>query len=214
MHPTLEKLRRRTLGLTESRRRQRYNCHQQDDESWAQRAHSAVRMWNQHGDTLLSPLRIADLGAGSERLRAVLEQDLKQAWEYFPFDLHPQKPTTRRLDIARELPPERYDVTVMLGVLEYLSDVQAVPPRLRGCSRFAVVSYVPTDWHTTITKEARDSIGWRSHLTRRDLEHAFADGGFRQVAATETEFDQVPLWLWELDGPQLSAGSDPPAPGR
>lgn len=163
----LERLRRRTLVLTESRRRQRYNCHQQDDESWERRAETAVGLWRQGGDSSLSPLRIADLGAGSERLRDVLRRGLEQSFEYAPYDLHPQRPTTQRLDLEREVPDRQFDLIFCLGVLEYLPDLPGLLPAFGGFCRFAVVSYVPTDCRARLSRSARQAIGWRSHLSRR-----------------------------------------------
>jgi len=196
----LQRLRRRTLLLTEERRRQRYNCDQQEDPSWQRRADAAVNLWREHGDPSISPLAVGDFGAGSERLRDVLVRSLDQDVEYFAYDLQPQLPSTRRLDLAREVPASEFDVVFSLGVLEYLSELNALPARLRLCCRYIVVSYIPTDWSTPLSLSARRSIGWRSHLAREEFQRTFTAAGFTLIAATETDRDRFPLWLWQRDG--------------
>jgi hypothetical protein len=211
MRAVLERLRRRTLVLTENRRRQRFNCHQQDDANWQRRAEAAVAMWTEHGDTSASPLRVGDFGAGSERLRPVLADGLTQPFHYLPYDLHPQRPTTRPLDLEREIPTEELDVAFILGVLEYLPSLTALPTRLVSCCRYLAVSYVPLDWVTPLSVPARRNIGWRSHLSRSQLGESFRTAGFALVAERETDVERVPLWLWKREkaGDHLASRRSP-----
>ena len=123
-----------------------FNTAGQHFESWQARALDAVSLWMEargdwrpNGDR---PLRVADFGAGNERLRDVLSDRLGHSFSYFPYDLHPQRPTSVKLNLLEETPPESYDLVFALGLLEYLPPENDFLTRLRSRCRFALVSFV------------------------------------------------------------------------
>lgn len=178
----------------------RFNTANQDLESWQQRASDAVALWVEHRGSWRPPgqrpLRIADFGAGNERLRDLLSTYLTIPHMYFPFDLHPQKRTTVRLNLEHDMPDEAFDLVFCLGVLEYLSSVGALVGQLSARCRFALISfvYVGSSFHGDLSE--RQSLGWRSHLDRQELAQEFEHAGFSPVAMRTTDVGQTGLWLW------------------
>ncbi len=140
---------------------------------------------------------VADLGAGNERLRSLVEARLDGGFEYRPYDLHPQLPTTARLDAAREMPAGRFDVTICLGLLEYLPSIPDLAKRLAGTTRFALVSYVTSDSPAAMSHQQRLEHGWTTHLEANEVEAAFGEAGFHPVATAKAEGEITTLWLWE-----------------
>lgn len=141
-------------------------------------------------------LAVADFGAGNERLRGLLEARLDCDIEYHPYDLHPQLPTTGRLDVDAETPDAEFDVVFCLGLLEYLSSVRDLARRLHGVCRFAVVSYVTSDSPVAIPYEERLQHHWTTHLTAGEVEAAFSEGGFRLIGSATSDGEATMQWLW------------------
>ena len=177
-----------------------FNTSNQDLESWKQRASDAVSLWVEYrGGWRPSrdrPLRIADFGAGNERLRGLLDTDLAIPHIYFPFDLHPQKPTTVRLDLNQQLPDDAFDLVFCLGLLEYLSSVGAFVSQISLRCRFALISFVYVGSAFPGSLAEREALGWRNHFDREELEHEFEHNGFSPVAMRTTGDGQTGLWLW------------------
>jgi hypothetical protein len=189
-----------TSKLTRAgRARRRYNCARQ--EEWGERAEAAVALLATHEErcraATAGAFLVADLGAGNERLRTLLEARLEGEVEYHPYDLHPQLPTTARLDAAGEMPAGEFDVTICLGLLEYLPSVTDLAKRLAGATRFALISYVTSDSPVAMTHEQRLNHGWTTHLKASEVEAAFAESGFDQIASAKAEGEITTLWLWE-----------------
>lgn len=179
------------------RARRRYNCGKQGE--WDERAEAAVGLLGEHPDQwkpTAGPAAIADLGAGNERLRELLEIRLDCDLDYRPYDLHPQLPTTTRLDVACEMPAESFDVVFCLGLLEYLPSIPDLAQRLAKRARFALVSYVTSDSPVAIPHEERLRHGWTTHLTAEAIEAAFGEAGFRSPASTISDGEATTLWLW------------------
>lgn len=186
----------------EGRARRRYNCARR--EEWDERAEVAVALLATHEHRCRPaagpPLAIADFGAGNERLRPLLEKRLTGNLHYDPYDLHPQLPTTTRLDVAREMPEREFDVAVCLGLLEYLASLPSLARALSGKSRFVLVSYVTSDSPVAMPYQQRLEHGWKTHLKANEVEAAFEQAGFRAVASSKAEGGITTLWLWENVG--------------
>ena len=106
-------------------RRRRYNC-DQAALAWEDRAEEAVGLLT---PSAVAPsdgehLKVADLGAGNQRLRSILERELDVPCDYCPYDIQPQATTVQRLDVERALPDGPFDVVFCLGLLEYLRDLE------------------------------------------------------------------------------------------
>ncbi|MET0557132.1 MAG: methyltransferase domain-containing protein [Solirubrobacterales bacterium] len=187
-----------TSALTRrGRARRRFNCG--DQARWEDRARSAAALLKAHEAQLPSktgkPLVIADLGAGNERLRSLLGELLDGEHRYLPFDLHPQLPTTTRLDVKQGLPDDRFDVGVCLGLLEYLPNVPDFLDRLGESCSFALISYVTCDSPVAMPREQRLEHHWVSHFAAAELEAAFAAAGFKPLDRTDCEEGVTTLWL-------------------
>jgi len=179
----------------------RFNTHKQHYEGWQLRAVDAASLWAEYrgswrpdGDR---PLRIADFGAGNERLRDVLAARIGQSFAYFPFDLHPQRRSTVKLNVLEERPDETFDLVFCLGLLEYLPPHNTFLERLRSCCRFALVSFVYVGSSFPGSLAEREALEWQAHYDRETFEREFATHGFSQVAFCPTNDGQTGLWLWE-----------------
>lgn len=178
-----------------------FNTAGQHGESWQARALDAASLWMEargdwrpNGDR---PLRVADFGAGNERLRDVLSDRLGQSFSYFPYDLHPQRPTSVKLNLLEETPPESYDLVFALGLLEYLPPENDFLTRLRSRCRFALVSFVFVGSAFAGGLSEREALGWQAHDDREGFERRFGRAGFARAGARVTNEGQTGLWLWE-----------------
>lgn len=174
-----------------------FNCDRQDE--WHERAERAMRLWCEHEADWKSkvgfPLQVADFGAGNERLRPLLASELSVEHAYHPYDLHPQLPSTTRLDVSRGLPDRDFDLGICLGLLEYLPNVPDFLAEVRERCRFAIASYVPRDSPAQIPHEQRLGLGWITHFSREELDAELASAGFRQIDATAVEQGTTTIWL-------------------
>ena len=110
--------------------RRRYNLHLQMSPSWDERAKAAVELFARHVTD--GSVSVADLGCGNERLRPVLEAALDRGVRYQGYDIHPQLPTTRRLDLRHELPESHFDAVFCLGFLQCLPELDDFVAGLPG----------------------------------------------------------------------------------
>jgi hypothetical protein len=165
------------------------------------RAVDAASLWVDHCASWQPdrdrPLRIADFGAGNERLRDVLAARLVQPFAYFPYDRHPQRRSTVRLDVLEETPSDTFDLVFCLGLLEYLPPGNTFLERLTTCCRFAIVSFVYVGSSFKGDRREREALHWRAHYDRRSFEEQFASLGFFNVAFRTTGGGQTGLWLWK-----------------
>jgi len=188
----------------------RFNLRRQDD--WSQRAHDAVRLWTQlRADSTgeHARLQVADFGAGNERLRSILQAELAAPHDYRPFDLNPQRETTRRLNVLDGLPAQRFDLAFCLGLLEYVPLDNPLLARLRETCGSVVVSYVVTDSPLQMTRRQREAAGWVSHLSSAQVEAEFEARGFVSAGHCRTDNDRTALWLWDRGpGSGCTAGDD------
>jgi hypothetical protein len=145
-------------------------------------------------------LQVADLGAGNRRLRSVLERVLTVPFDYHAYDIRPQSEDVQRLDVQQALPDRRFDVVFCLGLLEYLRDPGDFAARLRPICSLAVVSYVITDAPDSLDPPRRRKRGWRTDLTRVEVELLFGECGYTREALTLVNEGHTGLWLWSTAG--------------
>jgi methyltransferase family protein len=126
---------------------------------------------------------ILDLGCG----RMALRRFLPPRCVYRGCDLVARDDDTVVCNFnAGEFPEEvsrKVDVIVLLGVLEYIVDVDAFFDRLRYSNRDVVLSYSPREWSSNIDRAA---LGWFNALSLDELAAIFRRFGFAIV-----RFDQV-----------------------
>jgi hypothetical protein len=187
--------RRRLMLFIDPKRR--FNCADQHDPSWQERAEVAAQLVV--GSTATSAttgrLNVADLGCGNERLLPVLQGAFAQPFDYQGYDLHPQSPRVIRLDLQAGLPEQTFDVVFGLGILEYLDDVPLFVERLRAICGTAVISYVTTDLPDSLPPSERRKRSWLTDYTRRELETLFSAVGFNCDDFVWTNAGRTGVWL-------------------
>ncbi len=149
------------------------------EAAWDQRAEFAAQF-------VPAGARVLDLGCGRMALRRFLPADCS----YQACDLVARDETTIVCDFnAGEFPDAaaaQADVVVMLGVLEYIVDVDAFFARLVRSRRDVVLSYCVSEFTEGID---RPSLGWINHFTIYDLAALFDRHGLRIVRS-----DRVDQW--------------------
>ena len=188
-----------TSPLTrQGRARRRYNCEKQSE--WDDRAETALALLTNHRDAWRPdpqhPAKVADFGAGNERLRPMFESRFADEVKYYPYDLHPQMPTTQRLNVSQGLPDNNFDVAICLGLLEYLSSIPHLARALRSTCRVALISYVTSDSAVAIPRDDRVRQGWTTHLKAGEIERIFTEAGFHLQGRGNSEGVATTLWLW------------------
>jgi hypothetical protein len=171
-----------------------FNCAAQDSPSWDERAAVAVEL--AAGLPWGGLVRIADLGAGNERLRGVLSESLQVQHSYEAYDLRPQQATTRPLDVEVELPGGPFDLVFCLGLIEYLADPGDFLQRLSAVCRHAVASYVIADGAERLSRRQRRARGWRTELTRESFESLLHES-FEVRGNAITNRGRTCVWLGE-----------------
>jgi hypothetical protein len=191
----LRAARRRLLVAIDPKRR--FNCADQDDPSWQERAEVAAELVARSLPTLgkRESVAVADFGCGNERLLPVLRRTLPVTVDYQGYDLHPQSPSVIQLDVQGELPARTFDVAFGLGLLEYLDDVAGFLRRLRPHSRLAALSYVTTDAPDSLPSAARRERSWLTDYTREELDAVVESAGFSQRDFAWTNAGHTGLWL-------------------
>lgn len=166
------------------------------EPAWDSRAKAAAKLID-------SGARVLDLGCGRMALREYLPSNCS----YRGCDLVPRDQNTIVCDLnAGEFPHKEAaesDVTVFLGVLEYIEDVRSFFSHLQESSRTIVMSYSPREWSRTVDRAGQ---GWFNALSLDDLKQLFNELGFRMVDLERIDSVQV---LIKLCGPSLSR---PPSP--
>jgi Methyltransferase domain len=196
-------MRRRPPGLwqwTGTRRSSApFNLDDAASPRWEERAEAAVALLIANAGALRSDrslgLRIADLGAGDERLKRVLVGRMELPFSYAGFDIHPQADTVVEIDLRRELPEEAFDVVACLGLLEYLEEVPRFLGRLAARYPAALVSYSIFDHPKPLTRRQRRSRGWLTHYTSAQFEHELGTAGFARVGFRLVSQGRTGVWL-------------------
>lgn len=156
-----------------------FNCKDQTRPSWMQRAELCADMLLAHVPLGSAELTLADIGCGDQKLKEVLLNRELQ-FIYTGYDLIPQSPDVRLLDIAYEPLPCAFDVAVMLGVIEYLETLPDVLNQLSKQVKFFVLSHVIRQ-DDAYTPSRRAELGWVNHLSKDELTKMLSLSGFSVV---------------------------------
>jgi hypothetical protein len=142
--------------------------------------------------------RVLDLGCG----RMALRQLLPNGCSYQPCDLVVRDPSTIVCDFnAGEFPEmaaSEADVITMLGVLEYIVDIDSFLGHLQRAKRDVVLSYCATDFSPAVD---RPSLGWINHFSLFDLAVLFDRFGFHIERADRVDELQVLMKLRQSSAP-------------
>ena len=118
--------------------------------------------------------RVLDLGCG----RMALRRFLPTGCRYVPADLAQWTDEVIPVDLETgAFPRGSYDVVVILGVLEHLTDPISVIKQAREHGRELIVSYCHPGRESSVVQ--RRAEGWINDLTEKELEAAFAGCGWR-----------------------------------
>ncbi len=185
-----------------------FNCDDQDNETWLDRARLCVEMLmslSLAGERVVS---IADIGCGDQKLRAVLQAKAVDC-RYHGYDLIPQSGEVVPFDVQKDLLPHTCDVAVMLGVLEYLRDAQRALEKLAGRSRYLIVSHVVRQDNGPYTEQEIRRLKWCNHLSRQDVESMLGRTGFRPLQSVWAADRRTMLFVAGSQGVGASVGDGP-----
>ncbi len=186
-------------GLGVDRGARFYNCGRQGARSWWERTDAAVDLVEKAlaGGTApgggTGPARVLDFGCGDEKVAAEFARR-GIAVDYLGFDLHPQSPSVRPLDLAHETIEERGDIAVVLGVFEYLEDPVAVMERIALAAPVLVVSHAASDLGRPADFDPK-SLHWCLYVDRATFEGHLGAAGWRVEAHRVTPDGKTALWL-------------------
>ena len=191
-----------------------YNLDDAGSPRWEERAEAAVGLLAANLDAIRwdssAGLRIADFGAGDERLRRVLAARLAQTHRYHSFDIRPQRSSVVELDLKAALPTQAFDVVFCLGLLEYIEPLGTFFARLASRYPALILSYTVFDAPEPLSRRERRRRGWLSNYTTRDLEQELDGAGLtvRDVASANQQ--RTCIWFMlsrVLQAPPISAQS-------
>ena len=153
-----------------------FNCADQATPTWVQRAAVCADLLAAMFPAKGAVMSLADVGCGDQKLHGSLhERGLSVI--YTGYDLLPQAPEVRRFDVRCDTLPPGHDVVVMLGVIEYLSDVSGAIGRLASSVPFLVLSHVIRQ-EASYNQAELAELGWINHLSEEELESMLAASGF------------------------------------
>ena len=159
----------RNLALQKKTDISRWSDTEALEQAWDARAEFAAQF-------IPAGAKVLDLGCG----RMSLQRFLPNGCSYQPCDLVKRNPGTIVCDFnAGEFPTQAAadaDIITMLGVLEYIVDVDSFFTHLRFCKRDVVLSYCATDLSPD---RDRAALGWINHFSFYDLAVLFDRFGFR-----------------------------------
>lgn len=176
-----------------------YNLDDSSSPRWEERAEAAVVLLAANLDAVApadpATLRIADFGAGDERLARALAARLERDHRYTAFDIRPQRSTVVQLDVRQALPTQPFDVVCCLGLLEYVERLGIFLRRLAEQYPTAVLSYTVRDAPNPLSRRERRKRGWLSHHTTADLERELAEAGFVVLDFVAANERRTGIWL-------------------
>lgn len=143
-----------------------FNCAHQGLWSWVQRAEVCAELASEifkgQGE-----LRVSDIGCGDGKLEPILRK-CGLVRTYQGYDIRPQSDKVIPFDVHTDILPVGSDLIVMLGVIEYLSDLPTVLKSLSVRAPYLVVSHVIKQ-SAEYTPERCKELGWLNHLSREEL---------------------------------------------
>jgi hypothetical protein len=129
--------------------------------------------------------RVIEFGAGNR----VLERYLDESCTYAPSDIVDRGPGTIVCDLNRRPLPElgvgAYDVTVLMGVLEYMRDMPSVLDWLTDLAPTCVLSYACARGRRSFPSRivgavGRLKAGWLNSYCDDEIRSLFRERGFVQ----------------------------------
>jgi len=179
----------RDLALARKTDTERWSDPSSFEAAWDARAKLAAQF-------IPAGSRVLDLGCGKMALRHLLPL----ACHYRGCDLVARDAETVVCDFnAGQFPTaaaEDADIITMLGVLEYITDVDGFFANLRSSGCDVVMSYCATDLTGAVD---RASLGWLTHFSFHDLAVLVDRHGFRIACSMPVDQIQILMRLTPLD---------------
>ena len=153
-----------------------------DDEFTAsvsnlQRAKGSLKLASEYG---LDISNILDLGCGSQLLRTILPDEST----YNPADIASRSPDTQVVDLnLKQFPRGEYSTTFLLGVSEYLLDLEWVLNKIRKQSKSLIMTY-----DVRFTHEKRLSKGWVTHYKCGEISELLSNSGWKVLDTSKKGF--------------------------
>jgi len=171
-----------------------FNCHEQTDAAWLDRAKIAAEMVSElvRNEDLVQ-VHLADIGCGDQKFRKVLSDEVSEA-SYSGFDLHPQSDDVAPFDIETDQLSTPMDIAVLLGVLEYSVNIPAALLRLRPKIQYLVVSHAVRDRRKMDAKR-KQQMNWKSHLTEAEFIETLSMAGFTVSKHRVTSNGRSIVWV-------------------
>jgi len=161
-----------------------YNLADQNNRDWLERARIAGALVMEIKGRCRGAPKVADIGCGDQKLERVL-YELDPGITYQGFDLLPQSSSVIRFDVTIDDLPDGFDVAILLGVIEYVSNVDLLFQRLQPKTPYIIVSHVLDDGHTYSPARLKE-LGWVTHLTREALAEHCQSAGFQVAKSVST----------------------------
>lgn len=168
-----------------------FNCQDQDTPIWIERAKIAVELVASI-EALPDRISVADIGCGDMKLKAMLEKVFSHL-EYRGYDLVPQSEHVQKLDVEAD-PLSTSDVVTMLGVGEYLSDLERTLDKVSNSCRWLVISHSINDNFKRSAAELQ-KLNWKRHLSSRQFSSSIESSGFHILDGKPTTNGKVMIWL-------------------
>lgn len=117
---------------------------------------------------------VLEFGAGRERLKDFLPANCT----YQPSDIVERSENTIVCDLNNRFPelPQKYDVIVLSGVMEYIAEPYPLLENIRNYCRECVVSHASMDQLECMS--TRVGQGWISHLSQSQFQDIIKKAGF------------------------------------
>jgi hypothetical protein len=161
-----------------------FNCGDQSNPSWRERAELCAELVASLDLRSSQGFSLADIGCGDQKLRDALHRQ-GLTCRYQGYDILPQSKAVARLDVQSETLPCPYDVVVLLGVVEYLENVEQVFASLAIQAPWLLVSHVVRQGEY-YTEARRADLGWRNHLTKHEIIGLLETSGLAVVRSSMT----------------------------
>jgi hypothetical protein len=181
------------------RARPPYNLDDAGSPRWEERAEAAGGLLVANLDAIRwdpsAGLRIADFGAGDERLRRVLASRLVEEHRYQSFDIRPQLSSVVELDLRAALPAQPFDLVFCLGLLEYIEPLGSFFARLARRYPALILSYTVFDAPEPLSRRERRRRGWLSDYTKAGLEQELDGAGLAVRDVVMANQHRTCIWL-------------------
>jgi len=134
------------------------------DPAWEERVVLLARMIKRKG-------RLVDYGCGQQYLRKHLPSEI----QYIPVDYTSRSPDTIVADFNKSPYPKiDGEIAFISGFLEYMQDASAYIKHIKRLSyQEIIMSYCTIESVSAL--EERTKLGWKSHLTLKNLLEEFLD---------------------------------------